>query len=160
VNQLGVCPENEWAYDDTPAPYEGGPFPVGSKPATHPPQSAYNDAVNYCVTSYQSLAQDASQLRGCLAAGFPFVYGFTVYDSFFSAPGVQKTVIPMPANSDASVGGHAVLCVGYDDASSQFICRNSWGPQQGDKGYFYMPYSYLLSSNLAADFWVINATAH
>jgi C1A family cysteine protease len=38
-----------------------------------------------------------------------------------------------------------------------FIVRNSWGSGQGDLGYFWMPYSYLLDPNLADSFWVINA---
>src|SRR6266853_2587640 len=75
----GVCPEDAWGYDDTPAEFEGGPFPVGSKPATQPSQSCYNDAVNYVITSYQRLHPTLSQLQGCLAAGYPFAFGFTVF---------------------------------------------------------------------------------
>ncbi len=63
LQQQGVCPETEWPYDDTPSATEGGPFPVGSKPATAPPQSCYNDAVNYVITTYQSLNQSLSQLQ-------------------------------------------------------------------------------------------------
>ena len=36
-----------------------------------------------------------------------------------------------------------------------FIMRNSWSSNWGDKGYFYLPYNYLLSSTLAADMWQI-----
>jgi C1A family cysteine protease len=55
------------------------------------------------------------------------------------------------------VGGHAVLCVGYDNGKGNFKIRNSWGPGVGDHGYFYMPYEYVTNRQLANDFWVINA---
>jgi len=33
--------------------------------------------------------------------------------------------------------------------------RNSWGPGWGMKGYFTLPYAYLLDGNLADDFWTV-----
>jgi C1A family cysteine protease len=53
------------------------------------------------------------------------------------------------------MGGHAVLCVGYNDRKQRWIMRNSWGKSWGDKGYFYLPYNYLLNNNLAGDLWVL-----
>ncbi len=54
-------------------------------------------------------------------------------------------------------GGHAVLAVGYDDASQRFIVRNSWGSGWGMGGYCTMPYSYLTDQSLARDFWAVYA---
>jgi C1A family cysteine protease len=156
LQQQGVCPEGEWPYDDTPAAFEGGPFPVGSKPATNPPQNCYNDAVNYEIVNYQQLTQSLSQMQGCLASGFPFVFGFTVFGNWYNQD-PKPTVIPVPSADDTVVGGHAVLCVGYDNTKTLFKIRNSWGPDEGDNGYFYMPYAYLTSTDLANDFWVINS---
>ena len=164
VNKTGVCPESEWPYDDTPAEYDGGPWPDGAKPATQPTPSCYADAAKYKVVSYQRLVQTLSQLRGCLAQGFPFVFGFSVYTSFFDNYGTpsqkQKVVTPLPVDSDSPVGGHAVVCVGYEDAKLLFICRNSWGTSEGEGGYYYMPYSYLTDAQLASDFWVIQTVEH
>jgi C1A family cysteine protease len=61
----------------------------------------------------------------------------------------------MPLASDQVEGGHAIACVGYDDFKKVFIIRNSWGTNVGDKGYYYMPYSYLTDPNLCDDFWAI-----
>jgi C1A family cysteine protease len=62
----------------------------------------------------------------------------------------------MPGLHEAVLGGHAVLCVGYDDATQRFIVRNSWGSNWGQAGYFTIPYAYLLNENLADDFWTIS----
>jgi C1A family cysteine protease len=123
--------------------------------AEKPPQTAYDDAAKHEATLYQRLVQSLTQMKGCLAAGSPFVFGFTVYASF-EGPDVAKTgIVPMPARHEKMLGGHAVLAVGYDDSQQRFIVRNSWGPAWGDKGYFTIPYIYLLDEHLSSDFWTI-----
>ena len=47
------------------------------------------------------------------------------------------------------------LAVGYDDAASKIFIRNSWGLEWGAGGYGSLPYAYVLSPNLADDFWTI-----
>jgi C1A family cysteine protease len=158
VASQGDCPEPEWSYDDTPAGADGV-FPPGVKAATAPPQSCYDDAVQHEVLQYQSLDQNLADMKGCLTAGYPFVFGFAVYPSFESDEVAQSGDVPMPAASERTIGGHAVLAVGYDDEDSLFICRNSWGSGWGDAGYFYMPYAYLLDNNLSGDFWTIRLVA-
>ena len=157
VAKQGVCPEPEWPYDDTPAEYDGGPFPSGARDGQKPPASCYQDALRYTAVQYQRLSQALSQLKGCLAEGFPFSFGITVFESFWSAPGRQATVTPLPAANDTPVGGHAVLAVGYDDGKRWLVVRNSWGPDQADHGYFYLPYEYAGDPMLARDFWTIRS---
>lgn len=41
-------------------------------------------------------------------------------------------------------GLHAMVIVGWDDELQCWIVRNTWGEEFGDKGYFYLPYSYGL----------------
>jgi C1A family cysteine protease len=98
-------------------------------------------------------------MKGCLAAGYPFVLGFTVYDSFMSDAVATTGTMPMPGPGETIQGGHAVVAVGYDDPTSRFIVRNSWGAAWGAKGYFTMPYTYLLEEQLSDDFWTIRVTA-
>jgi C1A family cysteine protease len=155
ANKLGVCPETEWTYVATPADPNTNIWPPGAKPAQKPTPNCYTDALNHQVLNYQAVPRDLSQFRGCLAAGYPFVLGFTVYSAFESAQVAQTGVLNMPTSAEQVLGGHAVLAVGYDDAAQRFIIRNSWGPGWGQKGYFTMPYSYLLSANLSSDFWTI-----
>jgi len=142
VAKLGACPETDWPY-------------VIAKFAAQPPQKAYADARKDEARSYLRVPQALNQMKGCLAAGFPFVFGFTVYESFES-PQVAKTgMVPMPTPGEKVLGGHAVCAVGYKDAKQTFIVRNSWGPTWGDKGYCYMPYAYLTDASLASDFWTL-----
>ena len=64
------------------------------------------------------------------------------------------TSVPMPG-AESSVGGHALVAVGYNDTTQRFVIRNSWGPGKGDQGYYYMPYQYLTTGTLADDFWTV-----
>ncbi|MER5388659.1 C1 family peptidase [Saccharopolyspora sp. NPDC002686] len=154
VAKLGVCPETEWPYDDTPAGPDGL-FPPGAREAEAPSDGCYKDALQNRVTSYQRVTRDLDQFRGCLATGYPFVFGFTVYESFESQEVAKTGVVPMPSPQEQILGGHAVVAVGYDDAQQSFLCRNSWGADWGQKGYFALPYPYLTERALSSDFWTI-----
>jgi C1A family cysteine protease len=116
VVRQGICPESVWPYNI-------------SKFAVKPPTLAYKDGAKDKATHYLRLTQVANQLKGCLASGYPFVFGFTVYQSF-EGPDVAKTgIVPMPSPSETVLGGHAVCAVGYDDASNA-----SSSATRGDRG--------------------------
>jgi GH25 family lysozyme M1 (1,4-beta-N-acetylmuramidase) len=159
VASMGDCPEALWTYDATMADTSTHLFPPGAKATRQPDQSCYDNAVIHKALSYQSVDQNLADMKGCLYAGYPFVFGFSVYPSFFSADYVHGAAVPMPQADESSNAGHAVLAVGYDDSRNMFIVRNSWGDSWGMKGYFYMPYAYLLDDNLADDFWTIRLVA-
>jgi C1A family cysteine protease len=138
----GVCPEPEWPY-------------VISKFATRPTAKCYRDAKLDRAVSYQSIVSNLNQMKGCLASGYPFIFGFTVYESFETKAVAKTGHVPMPGWAERAVGGHAVMAVGYDEVKQWFLCRNSWGTKWGMKGYFTMPYSYLVQPGLSQDFWTI-----
>ena len=142
VNKQGVCPEKMLPYEIT-------------RFADKPRPACYKEALKHQVLSYHRVLRSPEQMKGCLAEGFPFVFGFTVYESFESITVSKTGRLNLPKKSEKVVGGHAVLAVGYDDASKRFIVRNSWGSGWGQKGYFTMPYSYLAAENLSDDFWTI-----
>ena len=137
----GVCTEKLW-------PYAIPRFAVKPSPA------CYGQAAQHKITSYERL-QTLDEMRACMAAGFPFVFGFTVYESFESAEVAKTGIVPMPGPAERTLGGHAVCAVGYDDKGKRFLVRNSWGPGWGIGGYFKMPYAYLENRNLSDDFWTI-----
>jgi C1A family cysteine protease len=96
-------------------------------------------------------------MRSCLAEGYPFVFGFTVYAAFESDAVAKSGVLHMPGKKEKVKGGHAVMAVGYNDSQKRFLIRNSWDTDWGMKGYFTMPYAYLTDRNLSDDFWTIRA---
>ena len=145
LNKQGACSEKGWAYDI-------------SKFAVKPSAPCYTEAVKHKITSYQRL-QTVDEMRTCLADGYPFVFGFSVYESFESQEVAKTGVVPMPQSGEQQLGGHAVLGVGYDDSKKRFIVRNSWGVDWGMKGYFTIPYDYLANRNLSDDFWTIRRGA-
>jgi C1A family cysteine protease len=142
VASQGVCPEPEWPYDIM-------------RFTQKPPAKAYADARTDRAVSYQSLIQDLNQMKGCLASGYPFIFGFTVYESFETVEVARSGHAPLPAPRERAIGGHAVMAVGYEDPHQRFIMRNSWGAAWGMQGYFTLPYAYLIQSTLASDFWTI-----
>jgi Cysteine protease len=142
VRSLGAPPESIW-------PYSIGKF------ADKPGKNAYKEAKLHQALSYMRVKQTESQMKSCLASGLPFTLGFAVYDSFESDEVARTGTVNMPASNEALLGGHAVLCIGYDDATQRFLIRNSWGPSWGNKGNFTLPYEYLLNADLADDFWAI-----
>lgn len=142
VTKQGVCPETSWPY-------------VIEKFAEQPPQECYTEALLTRVTAYQRVSRSLDQFKGCLAHGYPFVFGFQVHESFESTEVARSGVLPMPEDDEQPLGGHAVLAVGYDDAARTFLLRNSWGSAWGDNGHFTMPYEYLTKRGLSSDFWAI-----
>jgi len=137
----GACPEMSWPYNI-------------AKFAAKPPKKCYKEALNHQILSYARI-NTLDEMRACLADGYPFVFGFSVYEGFESQKVAKTGVVDMPKAGEKMLGGHAVLGVGYDDAAKRFTVRNSWGTDWGKKGYFTMPYAYLSDRNLSDDFWTI-----
>jgi C1A family cysteine protease len=142
VGTLGVCPEEMWPY-------------IIANFAQKPPDACYQTALLHKAILYQRVVRDLIQMKGCLASGYPFVFGFTVYESFESQQVAQTGHAPMPQHGEKMLGGHAVMAVGYDDANQWFIVRNSWGTGWGMQGYFTLPYAYFTSRSLSSDFWTV-----
>lgn len=141
----GVCPERQWPYLVNKVTFK-----------KKPPPGCYTAAKKHRITSYHRI-NNLEEMRTCLAEGFPFVFGFTVYESFESSVVAKSGVLNMPGAKEKVVGGHAVMSAGYDDAAQRFLIRNSWGADWGKKGYFTIPYAYLSDRNLSDDFWTIRA---
>jgi C1A family cysteine protease len=138
--QWGACNEKLWPYDE-------------KKFTKKPPAKCYTDGEKHKITVYRRL-DSLDDILDCLAEGYPVMFGFEVYECMQSLEVAKTGHLPMPKPNEELIGGHAVVFVGYDVDKKLFIVRNSWGPGWGDKGYFYMPFSYI-TEGLASDFWTI-----
>lgn len=139
--KCGVCDERLW-------PYNVETF------KKKPTPECYEAAKQNCCVVYARVEQTVESLKGCLAAGFPFVFGFLVFCELLAGDAASSGVMEWPPLGTPH-GGHAVQACGYDDERQCFIVRNSWGEAWGDKGFFYMPYKFIVHPQLCHDFWVM-----
>src|SRR4029078_336293 len=86
-----------------------------------PAASAYTDAARHQALVYQRVKQTEPELRGCLASGYPFVFGFSVYESFESARVTATGIGAMPSAHASVLAGSRVLAVGYDEERKRFL---------------------------------------
>ena len=144
---FGIPPEEYYPYDITKFDNEPSAF-------------SYAFAQNYQTIKYYRLdrtnvssTQLLARVKNFLAAGYPSMFGFTVYNF-----GNDKGEFEFPGPGDAVQGGHAVVAVGYDDnrkigkEKGALKIRNSWGVSWGEGGYGWLPYAYV-EAGLADDFW-------
>lgn len=154
---FGVPPEEYWRYNV--ADYE-----------KEPPAFCYAFAQNYQAIRYYRLDTSGlskpallTRIKTYLSAGLPAMFGFTVFSSYTQARSTGS--IPFPTSGEKTVGGHAVIAVGYNDnikiknghsgateTKGALLIRNSWGTGWGDAGYGWIPYEYVLRG-LAVDWW-------
>lgn len=127
-------------------PYVAGDFST----APTPQQLAY--ALKWATGQYHQLALVAD-MKACLASGYNFRIGFTVYESFES---IGSDGLWTPSTSENVLGGHEVLAIGYDDTvnGGSFQVRNSWGAGWGQQGNFWMRYQDAADSNILMDAWI------
>jgi C1A family cysteine protease len=169
---LGVSLEKYWPYTTVAPDFDEEPSSL-----------VYSLAQNYQGLTYHRLDVTHAnptlplldRIKLWLAAGWPLMFGFSVYSSIFDSKTSQTGEIPFPTSLESRVGGHAVVAVGYDNAkkientragatatTGAFLIRNSWGTDWGcvppeapagtTSGYGWLPYEYLLTGQ-ARDWW-------
>ena len=110
--------------------------------AAAPPTSAY-----YLI---KSTGKDrVEDVITALQERHPVVFGTKVGGDWFSYDGEGK----LGAESDPK-GGHAMVIVGYNETNDEFIVRNSWGSDWGNKGCAFVD-SSVIASEASRDFWVV-----
>jgi C1A family cysteine protease len=142
IAEKGAPLESDWPYDVT-------------KFADLAPPEVWGQAWGRIAGFDYFRLTSLSDMKACLDAGYPFVFGIQVYDSFESQTVADTGMVPMPnVELEQCLGGHALCCMGYSNAMQAFLVRNSWG-QWGINGYCWIPYAYLSNPALSSDFWTV-----
>jgi C1A family cysteine protease len=88
-------------------------------------------------------------LKVALNAYGPLVTTMEVYADFYNyVSGIYSYT------SGAYEGNHAILLIGYNDASQCFIVKNSWGTGWGESGFFRIAYSQLAGPVLFGEYTI------
>jgi C1A family cysteine protease len=113
------------------------------------------EALKYKSGAYHRITGGIQEMKDVLKSGYAMIGGIIVYESFEDDYTARTGTMLLPNPSkEKYLGGHAIGFYGFDDQAEHFICLNSWGTGWGDKGFFYMPYSFASNPNYLSDVWV------
>ena len=145
IQQYGACSESAW-------PYNTYNFNI------LPPLNVFKSSLYFKKYVYSFVNQDITSLTAVLyGQKLPVIFGIYVYDSFVSNAVASTGIVPMPdVKNEKILGGHCIVMIGFDNVAKRFTCVNSWGSSWGNRGFFTIPYEYVLDSSLASDFCCLN----
>ena len=136
VNERGVCFEGLFTYAE-------GYNNEHPKCKIH----ANRDGALLKIEETDWFVRDISRKESIATHG-PLVASFSVYEDFYYyGSGIYRHVY------GDYMAGHAVLVVGYSDSEQCWICKNSWGENWGDNGYFKIAYGECSIDDLSSPFW-------
>lgn len=133
IGEKGVCREELHPYSHL----------LSDEPSTE----AYNDGKKRRITKALNVNIDKRDIRSAIQEGYPVAVSLKIFDSFYTTSGFVRRPSKKELTSE-DYGYHAMVVVGYSDDTKYFVVRNSWGEQFGDKGYCYIPYSYICDPEL------------
>lgn len=111
-----------------------------------PSEEAYNDAKTRLVKVAKNVRINHRSITSALSEGYPVAISLRIFDSF-GADGNGFIYRPTKEDLATSVAGyHAMVICGYSEEEKVYIVRNSWGSSFGDRGYCYIPFSYVEST--------------
>lgn len=143
LSRYGVCEESAM-------PYVAGQI-------VQPSTAQINEAQHYRLGGYHRLngLQDVLLALGD-PTPWPVLLAFQVYESFEDREVALSGRMPVPREDERLLGGHEVLCVGYDMKQRHLIIQNSWGESWGDKGFFTMPFEVAANGAMVSDLWCVH----
>lgn len=118
-----------------------------------PGEVAYNEALNYNTCDYYKvLDDDLSEMRKCIATGFPVLFAIDLFDST-SYDSITNTLdFSQTSTDNVASGSCALVAVGYDDVSSLIQVKhfnNTWS----ESTYAYISYDDIKSHSHSM--WVL-----
>lgn len=152
LSKFGICRED--------IPKNEGGWPYDLDPRTQKPKDLYilpslkamRQATGHRIHSYYRIVakgeERLAEILSALRSNHPVVFGTLVNEAFVNL----RSEGPVGPPSGATVGGHAMIIVGYISGKG-FIVKNSWGLDWGDFGRCLMKPEYLAWSE-TSDLWV------
>jgi Papain family cysteine protease len=151
LGSLGQCRESVWPYNPN--------LPCNNNGTE--PSNARSDAAPHKLATLILNPKDVNAIKSALAGGSVVGFSIPVWNSWYASAETRRSGrITMKIGGEASVGGHAMCLIGYqDDAGSPgggfFILRNSWSTGWGYEcpygaGNGTIPYQYLANENWEA----------
>ena len=135
-----------WPYD--PLRDESRPY--------HPPASTKAGGAGWHQAGLRKIGRTVGSIRMQIASDRIVAVGLLLTRGFYYPVGDW---IAEPRKGEATLGGHAVAFVGYDDDAPNlglggFLIRNSWGNGWADRGYGWLPYEYV--RKLGKEAWIVH----
>ena len=107
------------------------------------------------ITSYRQILPTKNNIKYILAhLKKPILFGIMIYSNFFKLTKENEILFP-PSASDEALGGHALVAVGYDNATDTIEILNSHGSNFCQDGYFKLSFNYALDKDLAFEYYVV-----
>jgi len=140
ITQTGAVEEEWWPQD------------------TSNPRRGYLDQTWYRLANVTALEDDTTEALKALEAGYPVYIGMGVPKDMADGLAVIRPETKM------TKGGHAVIIVGYrlDDSvpgGGYFLIKNSWGTDNGENGYQWMPIGLCQRSGMYCVMWAFKAVS-
>ncbi len=121
------------------------------------------------MVGFFSIASE-EDIKAALVKYGPIPTSMKVYSDFYS----YKGGVYQKSSGAGEEGWHAIVFAGWDDSKNAWLCKNSWGDDFGEKGYFwikkgdsyigwgteYMVYKDELKPRLCASVNEINLTVN
>ena len=86
-------------------------------------------------------------MKAWIASRGPLVSALTIYlDFYLYEEGIYRHV------AGPSMGGHCVCVAGYCEEREAWLCKNSWGDEWGEEGFFWIDYGHC---GIDAEMWAI-----
>ena len=134
LSKIGVPCEAAWPYSD---------IKVGD------PKRWANLVAKWSIIGSYWRVKGVNGLKTVLAENGPTVVGMHCFNGILSVGKNGK--VPMPAENERAIGGHAVCVTAYNDKFRQIVFKNSWGPAWGKNGYGVVSYDY--AEKYFVDIW-------